>query len=71
MFSTAVFGYCTWSANRDIARASILRRRPITNHINDSKSCVSYCYTKAPMEKWTTSKFYSATVNEMSNGKMD
>ena len=25
----------------------------------------------APMEKWTKSTFYSATVNEVSNGKMD
>jgi len=29
------------------------------------------CQMKAPMEKWTKSTFYSATVNEMSNRKMD
>jgi len=26
---------------------------------------------KAPMEKWTKSTFYSATVNEVFNGKKD
>ena len=28
-------------------------------------------HMKAPMEKWTKSTFYSATANEVSNGKMD
>jgi len=28
-------------------------------------------YMKTPMENWTESTFYSATANEVSNGKMD
>ena len=28
-------------------------------------------YMKTPMENWTKSTFYSATANEVSNGKMD
>jgi len=30
----------------------------------------SYWHLRAPTEKWTKSTFYSATVNEVSNGKM-
>ena len=52
----------------------IFRRRPLNGDvefIGGIKIAIFDQYMKAPMEKWTKSTFYSATVNEVSNGKMD
>ena len=60
--------HCMWSL------ASLQAYHSSSSTIDEWNDCywgqqIKITHMKAPMEKWTKSTFYSATANEVSNGK--